>query len=246
MSKRAIVFVAWGKTHLDELQTCLQKSKGLEKYDKILITETETKKDIVLKGLDQVIYVDFSQKGNTRKITMYKHVPKGYDSYLFLDTDTIVLEDVSYGFEKAEQYGLAMVIAPIYSLQILNNYSEIMQKEGITPKGQSNYNSGVLFFSLTDEIINLFERWERLAKEYKCTSDQKILTVAMEQAEFNPFVLNSSFNYRTWNEPASGIIRIWHNHNTLPKSDINAPDKISNYRLITNEHKVARENAGSK
>ena len=41
---------------------------------------------------------------------MINYIPEGYDSYLFLDSDTVVLGDISLGFEKAKitQFGYAV------------------------------------------------------------------------------------------------------------------------------------------
>jgi len=239
MSNCAVIFFAWGSEYLDKVQRCIEKSPELHKYDKILITSEE---DISPPTIEKVVRGGFSSGGLKRKASLHKYVPQDYDSYLFLDADTLILDDISYGFEKAEQHGLALALAPAYSLQAFNHQAATMRKEGIEPRGQNNYNTGVIFFTLTEEVVALFEEWEFLVKKYReLPGDQFFFSIAMEKMGMNPFVLNQSFNFRAWKGQAtSDRIRIWHNKKVDPVANINKAKKNPGYRVIDEKQKVPK------
>ncbi len=91
-----------------------------------------------------------------------------------------------------------------------------MISEGITPKGQMQYNSGVIFFSFRDEVVRVFKKWNELAEKYKLRWDQPLLTLAMELLDFRPYVLSLNYNYRGMGVPIIGNVRIWHTPHEPP------------------------------
>ena len=86
----------------------------------------------------------FETQGLLRKAEMVKFLPEAYDIYLFLDSDTVVIEDISLGYEKAEKFSIAVSPAPHYSLDYFGGFDKIMRLEGIPCKGQLQYNTGIL------------------------------------------------------------------------------------------------------
>ncbi len=227
--KRAVVFLAWGNRHIKQVFSCINKS-NLSGYSLILITDHSTKVPEKVPGLE-VVRAEFMHDGFLRKSELSVFSPKGYDSYLFLDTDTVVLEDISFGFEKAETHGIAMATATHYSLDHFWNAGDVMRKENLDASGQLQYNSGVMFFTLTDRVMNVFSHWRELAEWYHnemFDDDQSLLSIAMEKLDFNPYTLSRNYNYRYTEkripgEPISGVVRIWHSHSKVPQ-DINAFD----------------------
>jgi hypothetical protein len=132
---RAIVFLAWGESFLEEVENCIRESV-LPPYPICLITDATTPVD--LPGV-RIIRADFALAGLARKVEMLDFLPREYNSFLLLDSDTRVLEDVSLGFIKAEAHGVAVTPAPTYSLENFHSFVSIMESEGTTPLGQMQY-----------------------------------------------------------------------------------------------------------
>jgi hypothetical protein len=215
---RGIVFMAWGTKYVEEIKKLIQESQ-LPDYPLFLVTDEHTQVD----GFDNrlhVIRTVFELDGKARKCELGKHLPEGLDSILFLDVDTRILDDISLGFEKAEKYGIAMAQAAHYSLDHFKNFSRIMVLEGIKPRGQLLYNSGVIFFSLTPCVREVFELWTKLGVKYPDApwGDQTYLTLAMELLDFVPYTLSTGYNHRAFGELISGEIRIWHSFKPVPEN----------------------------
>lgn len=222
--KRAIVWFSWGERFIDEAIDSARSAAAIE-ADRVLITDAEgakyTKNNPAFTSIvqTQLIHAD-----NLEKSRLIDLLPDGYDTFLYLDTDTKIIGDVSLGFAKAEQYGIAMAPAPNYNLAEFFNFASIMRELGIEPADQIMYNSGVIFFRLTAAVRQVLERWRDLCATVGAKSDfprdQPFLNLALEQCGVTPYVLSPLYNYRGLGEYAVGNIRIWHSH-FAPPPDLN-------------------------
>lgn len=219
-SRFAIVFVAWGAKAFAEIGRFLENSAAIEGYDLILITETGASCESIEGRIKLIVRTDFEADGLQRKCGMLELLPTGYDAFCFLDTDAIVIGDISYGFEKALLHGIAASPAPHYSLDHFWGFHAVMAAESLPCHGQLQYNTGVIFFSLSHPATrNVFKRWKHLARKHRhlCINDQPFFTLAMEQEHFCAFTLSIGYNYRGFGDPISGDIRIWHSHENPPE-----------------------------
>ena len=138
-----------------------------------------------------------------------------FEKTLYLDADTVVMGSLDYGFEKAEQFGLACAICECPWAQ---RYTGLKQMEDLI-----EYNTGVLFF--TRQLSSLFYMWERLARTVDSSvryldngiekvmehNDQAAFAKAVEMTGTNPYVLPLNWNFRPrWHRCFFGPIRIWH------------------------------------
>jgi hypothetical protein len=218
-SNRAIVFLSWGAKHIQFVTECIRESR-LPEYPLFLMTDEETKIDSLPKNVE-VVRRDSKLSGKARKTEFFPYLPDQIQTALFLDADTRVIDDISLGFEKAEQFGIAIVPAPHYSLADFRDFREVMLKENVTPRGQIIYNSGVMFCTPhRSDVRAVFDLTLELAEKYRdrVWSDQTYLSLAIEQLGFNPHTLSPSFNYRGFGELLSGSIRIWHSYEPLPSN----------------------------
>jgi hypothetical protein len=218
MNSDAIVFLAWGEKCVSEVRTCIQRSKPyFNNCDIILITDEYTKIDSVDKIVNKIIRVKFSMPGLLRKTEIFKFLPDIYKRYLFLDSDTAVIQDISLGFIKANIHGIAICPASHYSLNVFMGFERIMRKEGVPILGQLQYNTGVIFFKNSAAVKDVFNKWESLAiKHLDFSNDQPFFTLAMDLLGFNPYTLSISYNYRGFGDPISGDIRVWHSRGEMP------------------------------
>lgn len=224
MSHSAVVFLAWGERYINEVLHCIDHSPALSQYDLYIVTDQAS--EIEHPRL-RVIRADFKQSGLLRKTELIDFLPKGYDVFLFLDSDTIVLEDISLGFDKAAQHGIAVAPAPHYSLDYFFGFGDVMKSENMPVSGQLQYNTGVIFFNTAASTISVFRRWQELAEKYRNIrqNDQPFFSLAMEQLGKNPYTLSISYNYRGYGDAISGVVRIWHSHKKMPE-DINRFDLV--------------------
>ncbi len=216
-SNRAIVFPAWGAEWIDRVGSCIRESQ-LPPYPIFLMTDAVTDVSALPAGI-KVVRGDCQLSGKAKKTEFFTCLPEQIETALFLDADTRIIDDISLGFEKAEQHGMAIVPAPHYSLADFRDFRQVMVNEGVTPLGQIIYNSGVIFCQPhRSDVHAVFDRTLALAQKYrdKEWSDQTYLSLAMEIEGFNPYTLSPSFNYRAFGELISGSIRIWHSYEPLP------------------------------
>ena len=213
-----MLFVAWGEQFIAEVNACMA-SPRFPDYPVHLLTDRQTPVSGLGKGVT-VHRVDFNLEWKTRKAEMVRCFPSDEMTFLFIDTDVQILGDLSLGFEKAEKFGIAMAQAAHYSMDHFKNFAQVMSQEGVQPKGQLLYNSGVIFFHLTPSVRRVFEKFQALALTYPDApwGDQTYLTLAMELLDFNPYTLSTGYNHRAFGELISGEVRVWHSRNPVPEN----------------------------
>jgi hypothetical protein len=220
----ALVFLAWGHKAMGEIQRFIETSPHIDAYDLILITDRDTPYAGWMDRFHAIARVTFALDGLKRKCELLDHLPGWYDAYCFLDTDTIVLGDISFGFEKALRHGIALSPAPHYSLDYFWGFAEAMAQADVAQHGQLQYNTGVIFFCPNHPgVSTVFQLWKSLAislgQYYE--NDQPFFTLAMEMKDFNPYTLSIGYNYRGFGDSISGEVRIWHSHGNPPE-ELNA------------------------
>lgn len=151
-----------------ELPTCLICDKAMsEQSDMVSI-------------FDQVKVVDWmGDKGSCMVGTLPKvwMTESPFDLTLYLDTDTLVMNDLEYGFQKVDKHGLCLTFAPIYDKNL--------------------YNSGVIFFDKTNvSAMNFLNEWKIRGKSKQIHCDQFCLHLLAEESSYTPYVLPHTWNLR--------------------------------------------------
>lgn len=144
-----------------------------------------------------------------------------FSETLFLDSDTVVLDRLDYGFEKAREFGLACCI---------NECPWARRYDGLKDRGDiRELNTGVLFF--TRESAPVFDAWKiqvdtidsrlihmRTNERYVMPcNDQAAFASAVESMHWNPFILPLNWNFRPrWHQGPFGPVKIWHDVSPVP------------------------------
>src|SRR5689334_3764555 len=192
-------------------------------YPVFVVTDNATDTSALSKNVE-IIRLVFGLLGKARKAEFFVRLPEKIGTALFIDADTRVVDDISLGFEKAEQHGIAIAPAPHYSLGDFRDFRQVMTAEGVTPRGQVIYNTGVIFATPhRPDVRAVFDQTLKLAQKYqdKVWNEQPYFSLAMETLNFNPYTLSPSFNHRGFGELISGSIRIWHSYEPLPRDAAN-------------------------
>lgn len=144
-----------------------------------------------------------------------------FDSTLFLDADTAPLGDLSFIFDKAEQFGLACAIC---ECPWARRFGALADRPSLV-----EYNTGLLGF--TKGAAEVFDAWKRLididsslqflAKDGSVQTmplnDQAAFAAAIDETGFNPFVLPMNYNFRPlWQKTVFGPIVVWHDYSDIP------------------------------
>ena len=143
-----------------------------------------------------------------------------FEETLFLDADTIVLDRLDYGFQRAAKFGVACCIC---EAPWARRYPALGQDDTV------EYNTGVVFF--TRKAAPLFQRWEELTPQIDSRlpfedaggagsqpfNDQCAFVEAVAEWNQSPFVLPLNWNFRpqfqfTW----FGPIKVWHDYRPVP------------------------------
>lgn len=158
-----------------------------------------------------------------------------FDETLFLDADTVVLDDLSFGFEQAVRFGLACSICEC----------PWARRYGGLAGDMVEYNTGVLFFTAAARPV--FDAWKACAAEVDSSivfdnggelarmplNDQAGFAKAIDDTGFRPFVLPYNWNFRPkWHKSWFGPLKIWHDYAEVPdglmvhNAEQAAPDSI--------------------
>src|SRR5690625_7931242 len=102
-----------------------------------------------------------------------------------------------------------------------------MKAAGQPQRGQLQYNTGVLFFRNSPDVLTVLKRWNELVLKYKHihNNDQPFFTLAMERLGYNPYTLPITYNYRGSGDVILGKVRIWHSHYKRPGNVNKKPDR---------------------
>ena len=145
-------------------------------------------------------------------------VGEEWDTTLFLDADTVVLGDLSYGFEAAERHGLACCVGECPWLRRFDrNLGDMVE-----------YNTGVIFFS--QKARPVLERWLELDPHSPGSTvdvghgpcglerdDQHSFSRAVYETGFNPYVLPMNWNLRPgWHTRFFLPVKVWHSQHQVP------------------------------
>ena len=222
--RRAIVYVAWGEAHIREA-VASARTAGIMKTDRVLVTDTASRRHVPRDApFERTIEHTFRLPGQLAKTEFVALLPREYESFLLLDSDTSILMDVSLGFDKAETYGIAAAQAAAYSLEHFWGFAREMAATGVPQRDILQYNTGVIFFTRAPGAWAVMCKWHDLCRragpEATAWGDQPYFTLAIEQLGFNPYTLSTAYNYRNFGELANGRIRIWHSH-MPPPPDVN-------------------------
>lgn len=152
------------------------------------------------------------------KAAMMEQTP--FAETLFLDADTVVLDNLDFGFQKAARHGLACSIC---ECPWARRYGGIAGE-------MVEYNTGVLFF--TAKARPVFDAWRAGAAAIDSSivfadggqlhrmplNDQAGFAKAIEDTGALPFVLPYNWNFRPkWYKSWFGPLKIWHDYAPPPE-----------------------------
>ena len=206
MSERGIVWITYDRHEPEMLWRSLAAVKKLN-LPSCLICEHEPE-DPRVRGFDLLRrFVPAVQDCRCRAAVLAESAP--FELTLMIDTDCVVLRDVSFGFDMARRHGVAMCIAAAANAKLCHGMSPEY------PDDLVQYNAGAIFFDRA-QASGLMRRWSDYALNRKLSEmtarDQPSLAAAVYEQAINPFVLPPTWNLRPIFGQTIGFgpVTIWH------------------------------------
>jgi len=203
--KRGVIYIYWG----DKVQKELDRSVNS-------ISKIHPDLDIHLHKLEEKDKPSLLSKSKMAEITPF-------DNTLFLDTDTIVLDNLDYGFEASEKHGLACCICECpWARRFPTIQGDVIE-----------YNTGVIFF--TEQSRKVFDEWHMHSGSQPSSivmynhfnkdvttkmpsNDQAGFAFGVKNSNFNPHILPMNWNLRPmWQKALFGPVKIWHDRSEVPE-----------------------------
>jgi hypothetical protein len=164
-------------------------------------------------GLDFCVKEVDEASNISAKANMFELSP--FCETLFLDSDTIVLDDLDFGFEMAARHGLALSMAS--TCWARRQWTADPDARNRVAPEIVEYDLGVVFFTRTLETRRLFESWRAVAGEYGTRCERWSFSQVVYDTAYNPFVLSEGWNFRA--KPITcGPIKIWHSRQPPPRN----------------------------
>ena len=200
MAKRGVLYVVWGEYGVGTLKRSRQSLARV--HPNMPVEVIELPADSTL--LDKAQMMELSP----------------FEETLFLDADTVILDDLSYGFEQARRFGLACSICECPWARRYAGLSGDMVE----------YNTGVIFF--TEFARPVFNAWRACVAEIDSSivfhngpeliqmplNDQAGFAKALDDTGFRPFILPYNWNFRPkWHKSWFGPLKIWHDYSDVPE-----------------------------
>lgn len=210
MVSRGITYVCWGKC-IEEAENSARTAKRFGLNTSLIAPEYNG--DI----FDRFIRTQEKLMHSRQRVFVYHLSP--WDETLYLDSDTVILGDLTFGFDMAHKFGIALAIAPACYLK----YHWKLEQNDL-PAELPDYNAGVIFFNRHHpRMKNL---WQMVQEELKnCLQhreqhdyDQLALSLLLYKKEINPYALPQNWNLRPQHGMRNGYgpIKIWHSRNSIP------------------------------
>ncbi len=183
---RGVVYVAWGRDHVDVAR---RSAASVKRSNPDLGTTIWCKDGDDTSGFDQAFFIPEGLK--RPKVNVLGDSP--YDETLFLDNDTIIRDDLSTMFDLLQKYEMcgAQVILwhrPRHQKKIDLNLPETFPE----------INTGVLLYRKTEGVLALFKDWADTFAKSGMGIDQPSFREVLWRSDIAFYVLPTQFNKRVF------------------------------------------------
>lgn len=226
---KGVVYCIWDGYEFEKIKQLLKRSLNSipSELGTCILTDSEKVNNEFKNQVDHMKF--FSLKGHRcqKKCEIFRNSP--FDLSVYLDIDTVIMDNIDYGFKMADKYGISICIAPACFAYYATHKEYKLKSE--LDEDEIQYNCGVIFFNKNyPGIEKVFNDWETylFEDEFAFSNEQPFLTKSMRDNNFNPCVLPMNYNYRNHLSKCHvyGKIKIWHSTMPAPKKQ-NVPHQFN-------------------
>jgi hypothetical protein len=220
-----VLYVATGKKYIDEaLRSAKSVKENSDSISVSIVTDQLIKSNII----DNVIHSD--ELTGTRGEANFHFDETPYEKTIYLDTDTIVSENISDLFTLLDRFDIGAAHAPSREATSVESYpySDI-------PNSFPEYNRGVLVYRLNDQFRSFLDDYQHIYNKHLENGginnhDQPAMRKALYKSNLRIATLTPEYNCRGIGY-ADGRIRILHGRYKSMSRAINKLNSTANKRL---------------
>jgi hypothetical protein len=222
MLKIGVVYIVFGQKALNEVSASIESLRKFHDYPIATVGNVEVPGTTFIEWNGESPYDtdaihNFQFKAGRVKPSLYKLSP--FDLTLYLDCDTRILQDISFGFQLLEKWDMLIAkhpnqtIAQLYNKPRAGWFHNIKERNSTIQEWDGNgevpyWNSGVIFWKKCDNIKWVFETWRTEWLRYCQWDEQQALMRAVYNNPCKILVLPES-----WNHPHKHLAKlIFHNY----------------------------------
>ena len=152
MNDRGVVYIAIGEQYLREATvSATSVAEYNQEVDICIITSRSAADEVRSDVFDRVIAIDDEELRRDIRDKVYNIRQAPYEKNLYLDTDTIVLGDISPVFESLGRFDITAAHAPYTTVTV----------DGV-PDAFRELNTGVVGFVSNERTNTFFDDWTRI------------------------------------------------------------------------------------
>lgn len=228
MSESGILYIIYGNRSLEEARVSIQSAQKQMPGILISIIADEKLRNFFNIEVDQINFVNMPETWNWN--IKVKHIAKlPYQKTIFIDTDTVICDDITDLFDLLDRVDIAMAHEPVRTWGF--------ELDGI-PDSFPMLNTGVIAFKKSEKTANLFSKW---TEAHKWLDSEKVKNPKISYTDQNSFryalynskeidfsILPPEYNCRVGAGCVAGKVKILHAHFNLKKIEklINASNHI--------------------
>jgi len=197
MSTTGVLYLALGLPHLS---MALLSIKTLRKFNKdisvCVLTNVEMplfvkKNDF---NIDVWRYLEIDTKDSrVIKTSLYDYTP--FDKTIFIDTDTVILEDISSALIYLDYFDICIKQKNVpYPDSVKGRYRLMSGRYMV--KDLPHWNSGVIMFKKNDRVEHFFKEWSERFNKLNYTFDQIALVESILFSDCKILSLEDRWNFQ--------------------------------------------------
>lgn len=208
MNNKGIIYIAFNNAFVQE---SFLSAESVKRFMPDIPITLFTDKDVKCDFIDDIIRI--SPKHIRSKVDYITESP--YENTLYLDSDTVVMMDITDMFEVLKRFDVGFVHD--YARK-RDNYCKIKEYADI-PYSFSEVNGGIMSFNNSDNTKEFLSLWQKKFYEYKNATngwDQVSLRIALWQSNVRIHHYPIEYNVR----PSSIRDKVKRNHAQLGESHL--------------------------
>jgi len=200
-----IIYCASGEKYIREANVSVSSLKKHNNVDVTIFVDKENKK-IVSGKFDNVLILESPKNNYYDKIDAIRASP--YNSTIYLDTDTFIIDDIKELFRLLDRFDIAVAHS-------IGRYSKFDCKD--IPFCFVQLNTGVIVYNNNQKIQALTKLWKELSDETRGGTDQVSFREAFYKSEeLNSYILTPEYNFRLpFPNSLSKKVKIIHDHHFM-------------------------------
>ncbi|MFY0623131.1 MAG: hypothetical protein JXQ89_15720 [Pelagimonas sp.] len=182
--KRGVIYAATGEAYLD---TARRSARSLRKYNPDLHITLFSDIDDTSGCFDRVIRIDGAHTRS--KVDAIVETP--YEQTLYLDTDTIIRDDLTDMFGLLDRFDICISGVVLWDRP---GHKNVWKTK--TPESFVEPNTGVILYRRTEKMNGFLEQFRKDFYEYGSSNDQITMRELIWNTDVQYFVLPEQYNKR--------------------------------------------------